>query len=105
MKTFGAIRLERNTYVVTYYISGSMYRFPVFTSPSSRKVVSCIYDSSKKDITEQVLPYLGPLLDCNKLGLTPKFFGKKEITIVYDDINDPEELHEKTFREEEKIIV
>jgi hypothetical protein len=105
MRTLGATRLDRNTYIVSYYIGGSIYKFPVTTLSSSQKVVSCIYDSSKKNITERVLPYLGPQLDCHKLGLTPEFFGKKEITVVYDDINDIGELKEKTFGEKEEIFL
>ena len=105
MRVLGATRLEKNTYVISYYIGGSMYKFPVTTMSSSRKVVSCIYDSSKIDVTKQILPYLGPLLDCHGLRLTPVFFGKKEITVVYDDINIIGELQEKSFREKEEIVL
>lgn len=105
MRFLGAIQIDRNMFIVTYYIGGSIYKFPVFMI-RTKKIVTCVYDSAKKDITNMVLPYLGPSLDCHRVGLCAEFFGKKEITIVYEDIDSVDSsLQEKTFSEREEIIL
>lgn len=58
--------------------------------------VRAITNESGTDVTEEILPYLGPNLDCGHSGVTPADFGYKSLTIstVLDRIaafeeNDP----------------
>lgn len=44
--------------------------------------IQCIQDENEKDITDIIVPYLGPNLDCHGISLKPSDFGYKKIKIV-----------------------
>ena len=41
-----------------------------------------IVDDSGNDIMGEMIPYLGPNLDCHNINLTPKDFGYDRITVT-----------------------
>lgn len=56
-------------------------------------------DESDRDVTDEIVPYLGPNLDCCKSGVTPADFGYKKlkITTVLDRVAEFEENDVITF--------
>ena len=41
-----------------------------------------IVDEAGNDIMDEMVPYLGPNLDCHNISLTPKDFGYQRITVT-----------------------
>src|SRR5271157_2593823 len=68
MKFLGAVKVKDSTYVVSYFIGGSLYKIPV-TVESTTRIVSRIYNEYGSNAMDRVAPYLGPSLDCHNLHL------------------------------------
>lgn len=67
--------------------------------PKGIMPIDYIKDENGVDVYEDILPYLGPNLDCHGCDVFPRDFGLKKISIK--DINDKY----YTFEENEKIVL
>lgn len=83
---------------VPYEYKDGKYFF-LLKVPKGIMPIDIIKDENENDVTDEVLPYLGPNLDCHGNDIYPSDFGLKKIYIK--NINEKE----YTFEENEKIIL
>lgn len=72
------VKLNKNTYVLSYVINGKMYKNIIIPKRGPLPIV-CVLDTNDNDISDIVLPYLGPHNDWNNYKFTPSFFNYKEL--------------------------
>ena len=87
------IKLDKNTWEISYIIDDKLYKIVVKKKRGPRDILSII-DDKKEDVTNLVLPYLGPGEDFYKSILTPDFFSKKSLT--FNLSNGTEIIFKKT---------
>ena len=81
------IIIDKNTYELTYVINGTTYKNRIKIKKGPKPVLQ-ISDECSEDITDKILPYLGPSYDFNGSKLTPKIFGYKTLTFEMSDGNE-----------------
>ena len=91
-------KINVTTYVVSYVLKGKMYKMAVKHKKGPPKVMAII-EGDKNDITDLVLPYMGPEHDFHDMLYTPAFFKKHEITFELFDGTS------KKFGKDEPLIV
>lgn len=72
-------QLDRKTYEVSYVIEGKLYKMVVAPKRGPAPVIQ-ISDDESNDITDHVLPYMGPNYDWHGNVFKPRFFGHKSLT-------------------------
>lgn len=77
-------KIDRKTYEVTYVINGRMYKMIVTPKLGPIPVLQ-ISNDLENDVTDHVLPYMGPQYDWHGYKLTPKFFGYRSLTFELSD--------------------
>lgn len=77
-------KLDRNVYEVSYVINGRMYKMLVTPQRGPAPVLQ-ISNDEDEDVTEQVLPYMGPQYDWHNNRIAPEFFGCKSLTFELAD--------------------
>ena len=92
------VKLDKNTYEISYVINGKLYKILIKSKKGPRKVL-LVSDETQTDISDLVVPYLGPEENFHGLEITPKFFKKKEI--IFELSNGLE----KIFKEDDKINI
>jgi hypothetical protein len=86
-------KVDKNVYEVSYQIKGKTYKIIVIPDKGPNKILQ-ISNDSQIDVTNHVLPYLGPNYNWHGTKLAPKFFGYKSLTFeLYDG-------SEKTFTDD-----
>ena len=90
------IMIDKNTYELTYVINGTTYKNIIKIKRGPKPILQII-DELSEDITEKILPYLGPSYDFGGSKLTPKHFKYKTLTFEMSDGN------EKIFNENDII--
>ena len=92
------VKKKRNHYEITYFLGGQKYMFtaPLRKGPSS---VILVIGDDDIDITDLVMPYMGPREDFHGQEYTPEFFGQKTVIFEMDDST------QKVFRDGEKIFI
>lgn len=83
---------------VPYEHHGKKYYY-LFKSKNNSQPIKYIKDNNNNDITDTLLPYLGPHLDCHGACICPKDFGYSSIKIetMFDQTFLFEEDQEITF--------
>jgi hypothetical protein len=66
-------------YELTYVINGRLYKM-IVTPIRGPTPFMKISNDSEEDVTDIVLPYMGPRYDWHYREFTPSFFGYKSIT-------------------------
>ena len=89
-------RINNNVSVLTYYLDGRMYKI-VLDHRKGPPLVLLITDENQEDITNTIVPFLGPKRDWHKREFIPRFWGKKNLTFY---LSNGETIN---FREEEII--
>ena len=76
--------IDKNTFEVTYVISSKSYKLLVnpYRGPD---LILQISDDSGVDVTDRVLPYMGPNYDWHKQPLDPMFFDSAFLTFQMAD--------------------
>jgi len=76
--------IDKNTFEVTYVISSKSYKLLVnpYRGPD---LILQISDDSGVDVTDRVLPYMGPNYDWHKQPLDPTFFDSAFLTFQMAD--------------------
>ena len=77
-------KLDRKTYELTYVINGKMYKMIVIPKRGPAPVLQ-ISNNEEIDVTDQVLPYMGPRYDWHGTRLAPQFFGHQSLTFELGD--------------------
>lgn len=81
-------KIGKNLYEIRYVIEGRMYRMLVAPKRGPTRILQVI-DEDDNDITDEVLPYLGPQeLGTHGCFLTPRHLGKQ--TLVFNTHNGDE---------------
>jgi len=89
-------RLDKHTSILTYHLDGRLYKI-VLDHRKGPALVLLVTDENGDDVTDIVVPYLGPKRDWHKREFTSKFWGKKQLSF---DLSTGEN---KTFVGEEVI--
>jgi len=74
------IKLDKNKYQVSYIINGKLYKMIVTPSRGPMPIL-CITDKYENDITEKIIPYLGPNNDWHNKKFYPDFFNEELLII------------------------
>ena len=77
-------KIDKKNYELTYVINGKLYKM-IVTPKFGPSPVLQISNDLENDVTEQVLPYMGPLYDWNGHKFSPQFFGYKSLTFEFSD--------------------
>ena len=77
-------KIKFNTYVVTYTINGKLYKFIAKPTRGPSRVVQ-ISNEMQIDVTDEILPYMGPNYDWYGIKLYPTFFNYN--TLVFEFSN------------------
>lgn len=72
------IKLNNNKYEINYVINGKIYKF-ITKIKRGPKNVLLIYDENQNDVSDDILPYLGPAEDFHNIEYTPSYFNKNEL--------------------------
>lgn len=86
----------KNTYEISYIINGKLYKMIVNVQRGPSPVLQ-ISDENLEDITDEILPYLGPSNNWHERKFCSIDFDKKSLTF---ELSNGEE---RTFEEEEII--
>ena len=91
-------KIDKNKYEVSYVINGKIYK--MVTSPSRGPVpIVQIINENNIDVTEHILPYMGPNNDWHNRKYFPDFFNYK--SLIFELSNG----ERKTFNHSETIIL
>lgn len=71
---------EKDVYEISYRIKNNLYKFRTKQKKGPSKIL-LISDENDDDITEQMIPYLGPQSDFHNIKYTPYDFNKKKLEI------------------------
>jgi hypothetical protein len=82
--------IDHKTYEITYVIGGKMYKMLV-TPPRGPSPILQVSNDKSEDVTDLILPYLGPNFDWHGKNFSPNFFGYISLTFEFSDGS------EKTF--------
>uniref|UniRef100_A0A6C0H3G0 Uncharacterized protein n=1 Tax=viral metagenome TaxID=1070528 RepID=A0A6C0H3G0_9ZZZZ len=89
---------EGKAYELTYVINGRLYK--MITNPIRGPVpILQISNDDGEDVTDIVLPYMGPQYDWHYREFSPSFFGYKSLTFELSDGT------ERTYEETESFPV
>jgi len=78
------IKIDKNNYSLTYVINGNLYKHRVRIKRGPRPLLQIIDDNSN-DVTEVIIPYLGPEYNWHGNKLTPKVLGYKSLAFELSD--------------------
>jgi hypothetical protein len=72
------IKVDKNKYEISYIINGKLYKMIIkpLRGPSC---VLDIRDDKNNDVTEHIIPYLGPNEDWNNTQFYPLYFGYNKL--------------------------
>jgi hypothetical protein len=77
-------KLDRRTYEISYVIEGRLYRMIVRPRRGPSPILQIINENDE-DLTDRVLPYMGPQYDWHGNSFQPKFFNCKKLTFELAD--------------------
>ena len=80
-------KFNNKTYEVSYVINGKLYKMLVVPKRGPLPILQ-ISDESQNDVTDHILPYMGPRYDWYGENLNPKYFGYKSLTFELSDGNE-----------------
>ena len=91
-------KLDKNKFEITYVINGKMFKM-ITSPPKGPSLVLQVSDDNQDDITEIVLPYIGPKNNWHNVEFTPSFFESKFLSFELSNGDT------KTFSEDEVIVL
>jgi hypothetical protein len=77
-------KIDRKNYELTYVINGRLYKM-IITPKLGPSPVLQISNDMEIDVTDHILPYMGPNYDWNGHKFSPQFFGYKSLTFELSD--------------------
>lgn len=91
------VKIDKNSYEITYIINGKMYKMVVKTHKGPLNYHKILNDANE-DITDEVCQYYGPHYK-NQIKLKPSFFKTSNIKLIHYDES------ETIFKEDEIIKI
>ena len=91
-------KLDKNKFEITYVINGKMFKM-ITSPPKGPSLILQVSDDNQDDITEIVLPYLGPKNNWHNTEFTPSFFGSNSLSFEISNGDT------KTFTGDEVIVI
>lgn len=91
-------KLDNKTFEISYVIHGHLYKMVVIPKRGPNEYV-LITDDNGIDISDIIVPYMGPRYDFHRHPFTPKFFKFKALT--FHSVNGDE----KRFEEDEILLL
>jgi len=80
-------KISNDSYVITFPIENKLYKI-VIDSPRGANNIMLISDENSEDVTDLILPYIGPNKDWfGNENLTPNFFNRKILYFECVDSN------------------
>jgi hypothetical protein len=73
------IKLDKNSYLITYAIKGKIYKMVVKPKRGPRDIL-LVYNEKYEDISDKIVPYLGPEENWHGSVFKPENFGLNELT-------------------------
>ena len=73
------IKLDKNTYILSYILHDKEYKMIVKIARGPSPILN-IKNEDDKDLTDIIIPYLGPKNDWHNYKFTPKFFDCKSLS-------------------------
>jgi hypothetical protein len=77
-------KVGKNKYELKYVINGKLYK-KIITPERGPLPVIFITNETNEDVTEQILPYIGPNNDFHNEKFYPSFFGYKKL--IFEMLN------------------
>jgi len=77
-------KIDKNKYELKYVINGKLYKKIIKPNRGPIPVIS-VANEIGYDVTEEILPYMGPNNDFHNEKFTPKFFGYDKL--VFEMLN------------------
>jgi hypothetical protein len=74
-------KLDRKTVVISYVMNGKMYKFVVKEKRGPADII-VVTDEKGEDVSNKVIPYLGPQENFHGRKFTPEFFGFESMTFI-----------------------
>jgi hypothetical protein len=91
-------RINSNSYVISYVIEGKLYKMVVSTKRGPSPILM-ICDDKDNDITDDVLPYIGPSYDWYNKPLHPMFFNTKSLTFNFSNATEKVIYNENDYNQ------
>ena len=88
------IKLDKNTYILSYILHDNEYKMVIKIARGPSPILS-IKNEDNKDLTDIILPYLGPKNDWHNNKFTPKFFNCKSLSFELSN-GEIIKFHEET---------
>lgn len=82
-------KVDKNKYILTYYLKGRTYKVVVSTRQGPSKIFQ-VLDKDDNDVTDVVEPYLGPNEDFHGLRVTPGDLGYDRLVFNMSDTREHE---------------
>ena len=82
-----ATSYEKKLIQTGYVINGKLYKMLVVPKRGPLPILQ-ISDELQNDVTDYILPYMGPRYDWYRENLSPKYFGYKSLTFELSDGNE-----------------
>lgn len=89
--------LDKKTSIISYVLNGKLYRIVVHQRRGPCSVL-LVTDETNEDVTDAILPFLGPNDDWHKKEFTPSFWKKESLTF---ELASGEQI---TFSKDERIL-
>lgn len=70
--------IDKHTAVLTYVLDGRLYKIALTRRKGPPQIIM-VHDENDDDISNEILPYLGPCRDWHKKEYTPEFWGKNKL--------------------------
>jgi hypothetical protein len=80
-------KVKKNTYDFSYVIEGKLYKYRIKVKRGPNPILQ-ISNENSEDITEIILPYLGPENNWHGANLTPNILGYKSLIFQLADSNE-----------------
>lgn len=91
-------KLDSKTFEISYVIHGHLYKMIAVPKRGPNNYV-LITNEDGVDVSDTIVPYMGPRYDFHRHPFTPRFFGYK--SLVFHSVNGDE----SNFDEDEILIV
>lgn len=91
-------KINRNSYEISYVINGKMYKMIVTPLRGPAPILQ-ISNENQVDLTDEILPYLGPNYNWHHRQFYPHFFNSKTLIFELSDGT------ERTFSEEDHVKI
>jgi hypothetical protein len=85
-------RIDNKTFEITYFVGGRLYKMRV-TPKRGPSPVMQISNENQEDVTDQILPYMGPSYNWHNNTFSPACFGHQ--TLVFEFMDGTETAFEE----------